>query len=54
MLPLYNYGGEYIKKQSTPTSFSSEEWINGNWKERYRMLEGIEVLLISFKNDVVV
>lgn len=33
----------FIKKQSTkPISFSSEKWISGNWKERYRMLEDIE------------
>ena len=25
-----------------PISFSSDEWINGEWKERYRMLEDLE------------
>lgn len=25
-----------------PIPFSSDEWINGEWKERYRMLEDLE------------
>lgn len=33
----------YQKKESQkPIPFSSYEWINGEWKERYRMLEDLE------------